>query len=228
MLYVVSTPIGNLGDITFRAVEVLKGAQLIACEDTRRTKILCDHYGIRAPLTSYYSYNQKMKGERLLAVLKEGRRVALVSDSGTPGISDPGAQLIRQALDAGIEVVCVPGPTALVAALSLSGLPTHRFIFEGFLPVKSGARRRRLEAHKPFEGTLVIYESPHRLLKTLEDIRAVLGNRPLAVARELTKKFEEVWRGDVEGFLERRHTREARGEFVLVVGGLRRVRGTTA
>ncbi len=218
MLYVVATPIGNLGDVTFRAVEVLKGVALIACEDTRRTKILCDHYGIRAPLTSYYSYNQKVKGQRLLAALKEGRSVALVSDSGTPGISDPGVQLIRQAIEAGIEVVCVPGPTALVAALSLSGLSTHRFLFEGFLPVKAGARRRRLQAVKPYEGTLVIYESPHRLLKALDDVLAVLGNRPLAVARELTKKFEEVWRGDVEGFLEYSRRVAPRGEYVLVVG----------
>ncbi len=218
MLYIVATPIGNLGDITHRAVEVLKGVGLIACEDTRRTKILCDHYGIRAPLTSYYSYNQKVKGERLLAVLKTGQGVALVSDSGTPGISDPGAQLIRQAIEAGIEVVSVPGPTALVAALSLSGLPTHRFLFEGFLPVKSGARRRRLKAVKTYEGTLVIYESPHRLLKALDDILAVLGDRPLAVARELTKKFEEVWRGGVKSFLEHSRRVAPRGEYVLVIG----------
>jgi len=217
MLYIVSTPIGNLGDITFRAVEVLKAVDLIACEDTRRTKVLCDHYGIKAPLTSYYSYNQRVKGERLLAALKRGQTVALVSDSGTPGISDPGCLLIRQALDAGIQVVPVPGPTALIAAVSLSGLAVHRFIFEGFLPVKSGARRRRLEALRPFEGALVIYESPHRLLKTLEDIRAVLGNRPLAVARELTKKFEEVLRSDVDSALARFRTTAPRGEFVLVV-----------
>ncbi len=217
MLYIVSTPIGNLGDITFRAVEVLKGVELIACEDTRRTKILCDRYGIRVPLTSYYSYNQKAKGQRLLAILRKGQRVALVSDSGTPGISDPGVQLIRQALDAGIEVVCVPGPTALVAALSLSGLPTHRFIFEGFLPAKSGARRRRLLRLKSYEGTLVIYESPHRLSKTLEDIRTVLGNRPMAAAREVTKKFEEVIRSDVDGVLARLRVMPPRGEFVLVV-----------
>jgi len=218
MLYIVATPIGNLGDITHRAVEVLKGADLIACEDTRRTKVLCDRYGIRTPLTSYYSYNQKVKGERLLAALKEGRRVALVSDSGTPGISDPGAQLIRQALEAGIEVVSVPGPTALIAALSLSGLPTHRFLFEGFLPVKSGPRRRRLKALAAYAGTIVIYESPHRLLRALEDALIVFGNRPLAVARELTKRFEEIWRGDVKTFLERSRSAAPRGEYVLVIG----------
>jgi len=220
MLYIVSTPIGNLGDITHRAVEVLKSADLIACEDTRRTRVLCDHYGITAPLTSYYAYNQKVKGERLIAALKEGKQVALVSDSGTPGISDPGARLIRQAFDAGIEVVVVPGPTALVAALSLSGLPTHRFVFEGFLPVKSGARRRRLEALKSFEGTVVLYESPHRLAKTVDDILHVLGNRPLAVARELTKKFEEVWRGEALSFRRLCLHRPPRGEYVLVIGAV--------
>jgi len=218
MLYVVATPIGNLGDLTYRAVEVLKAADLIACEDTRRTRILCDRYAIGAPLTSYHSYNQRVKGDRLLAALRDGKNVALVSDSGTPGISDPGALLIRQAIDAGAEVVAVPGPSALIAALSLSGLPTHRFAFEGFLPVKSGARRRRLEVFKTYEGTLVLYESPHRLLKMIDDLLIVLGNRPLAVAREVTKKFEEVWRGDVQGFLERSRTVAPRGEYVLVIG----------
>ncbi|MGE5279669.1 MAG: 16S rRNA (cytidine(1402)-2'-O)-methyltransferase [Deltaproteobacteria bacterium] len=218
MLYVVATPIGNLGDITYRAVETLKAADLIACEDTRRTRVLCDHYGITAPLTSYHSYNQRTKGERLLVALREGKRVALVSDSGTPGISDPGAVLVRQAVEAGIGVEAIPGPTALIAALCVSGLPTHRFVFEGFLPVKSGARRRRLENLRAFGGTMIFYESPHRLVKTIDDILAVLGDRPLAVGRELTKKFEELWRGGVLNFRQRCLRMPPRGEYVLVVG----------
>jgi 16S rRNA (cytidine1402-2'-O)-methyltransferase len=217
MLYIVSTPIGNLGDMTFRAVEVLKAVDVIACEDTRRTKILCDHYGIRVPLTSYYSYNQKMKGPELLRRLKTGESVALVSDAGTPGISDPGFTLVRDALEAGIRVVSVPGATALISALSISGLPTHRFFFEGFLSPKSGARKKALARYRDLDATIVLYESPHRILKTLKDVVDVLGDIPVACAREVTKKFEEVLRGKASEVLERLTKTPPRGEFVLLL-----------
>lgn len=217
MLYIVSTPIGNLGDITFRAVDVLKSVDLIACEDTRHTRILCQHYGIKTPLTSYYEYNKAVKGDYLVKILKDGKTVALVSDAGTPGISDPGFSLVRDVLAAGIRVVSIPGATALISALSASGFPTDRFFFEGFLPVKSGARRRKLESLKDYSGTIVVYESPHRIKKTLEDMRAVLGGqRPVAVARELTKKFEEVVRGDLEAVLSKISAKNPRGEFVVI------------
>lgn len=203
MLYIVSTPIGNLGDITYRAVEVLKSVDLIACEDTRKTRILTGHYGIKTPLTSYYEYNKAAKGDYLLRLLKVGKKIALVSDAGTPGISDPGFPLIKSVLEAGISVVSVPGPTALISALSISGFATHNFFFEGFLPVKSGARRKRLAWLKSLESTIVFYESPHRILKTLEDMKMALGDRKIAIAREVTKKFEEVVRGTTEEVIER-------------------------
>ncbi|MDD5138542.1 MAG: 16S rRNA (cytidine(1402)-2'-O)-methyltransferase [Candidatus Omnitrophica bacterium] len=214
MLYIVSTPIGNLGDITHRAVEVLKSVDLIACEDTRHTRILCAAYGIKKPLCSYYEYNKIVRGEYLLRLLREGKMIALVSDAGTPGISDPGFNLIRSALDAGIPVTPVPGPTALISALSASGFPANRFFFEGFLPVKSVARKKRLKELAGLKATVVAYESPHRILATLEDMREVLKERPVAVVREITKKFEEVLRGDA-GFisdqLRRRHSPERAG-----------------
>ena len=214
MLYIVSTPIGNLGDITHRAVGVLKSVDLIACEDTRRTKILCAAYDIKKPLCSYYEYNKAVRGEYLMGLLREGKTIALVSDAGTPGISDPGFNLIRSALDAGIPVTPIPGPTALISALSASGFPANRFFFEGFLPVKSGARKKRLKELALLKATVVAYESPHRILATLEDMREILGKRPVAVVREITKKFEEVLRGDA-GFiadqLRRRHSPERAG-----------------
>jgi 16S rRNA (cytidine1402-2'-O)-methyltransferase len=216
MLYIVSTPIGNLGDITYRAVEVLKSVDLIACEDTRHTKILCDRYGITTPLTSYYSYNKVAKGEYLIKALKEGKRVALVSDAGTPGISDPGFALIKSALESKINVVSIPGATALISALSISGFPTDRFYFQGFLPVKSGSRRNRLKELKELGVTVVVYESPHRLVKTLTDMEAVLGDRPLAIVREVTKKFEEVWRGSAKALIDRAQASKIRGEFVII------------
>ena len=216
MLYVVSTPIGNLGDMTYRAVEVLKSVDLIACEDTRRTKILTHHYQVKAPLTSYYEYNKVIKGEYILKLLKSGKRIALVSDAGTPGISDPGFTLIKSALDAGVKVVSIPGPTALISALSISGFPTHRFIFEGFLPAKSGARKKELNNLKDLKVTVVLYESPHRILKTLEDMLDVLGNRPIAIVREVTKKFEEVVRGDIKTLLEKFKASKPKGEFVVI------------
>ena len=216
MLYVVSTPIGNLGDITYRAVEVLKSVDLIACEDTRHTNILCQHYGIKVPLSSYYEYNKVVKGEHLLKLLKDGRQVALVSDAGTPGISDPGFSLIRAVLDAGIKVASIPGPTALIAALSISGLPTHNFFFKGFLPIKQVSRKKRLEWLKGLGTTIVVYESPHRLLKTLRDMKEVLGDKKIAIVREVTKKFEEVIRATPEELIKAFEARKPRGEFVLI------------
>jgi 16S rRNA (cytidine1402-2'-O)-methyltransferase len=216
ILYIVSTPIGNLGDITYRAVEVLKSVDLIACEDTRKTKILTNHYGITTHLTSYYEYNKVSKGDYLLKTLKEGKRVALVSDAGTPGISDPGFTLIKSVLAAGIKVVSVPGATALISALSISGFPTHNFFFEGFLPAKSGARKKRLAALKGLDVTVVIYESPHRLLKTLEDMNSILGSSKVAIVREITKKFEEaLWATPLE-LIERFEASKPRGEFVII------------
>lgn len=216
MLYVVSTPIGNLGDITYRAVEVLKSVHLIACEDTRKTKILTARYGITTPLTSYYEHNKITKGEYLMRLLKEGRRIAIVSEAGTPGISDPGFRLIRSALDAGVEVVAVPGPAALVAALSISGMPANRFYFEGFLPVKSGARKKRLLWLRELGETVVLYESPHRILKTLDEMREILKDRPVVLGREITKKFEEVLRGDATSLLAKLKSPGPRGEFVVI------------
>ncbi len=216
MLYIVSTPIGNLGDITFRAVEVLKSADVIACEDTRKTRILCSHYAIKTPLLSYYEYNKVKRGDQLLALLRGGKQVALVSDAGTPGISDPGFTLIKSALDAGVRVVSIPGPSALISALSLSGFPTHHFIFEGFLPVKNGPRLKRLKELASLKETVVVYEAPHRLLKTLVALEEALGNRQVAVVREITKKFEEVLRGAPSALREHFQIHPPRGEFVLV------------
>ncbi len=218
-LILVGTPIGNLGDISQRAIETLKSADLIAAEDTRRTRILLDRHGIRAPLTSYHSYNVKVKGPQLIDRIHTGERVALVTDAGMPGISDPGTLLVRLAIDAGVPVAAVPGPTAFVMALVLSGLPTHRFAFEGFLPIKSGARRKRLGALAEDDRTLIFYESPHRLLPMLEDVLAVFGDRAASISRELTKQFEETIRGSVSALIERFRRDNPRGEFVVVLSG---------
>lgn len=217
MLYIVSTPIGNLKDITFRAVEILKSVDLIAAEDTRHTKILCEHYDIKTPLTSYFEHNQVTKSEYLLKLLKEGKSVALVSDAGTPGISDPGYVLIKSVKDQNIPVTVVPGATAFVAALSLSGLPSHNFIFEGFLPLKPGARRKKLESLREEDRTVIFYESPHRLLKTLKDIEEVLGDPIVICAREMTKKFEEVLSKPASKLLEHFEKHPPKGEFALLL-----------
>lgn len=217
MLYIVSTPIGNLKDITLRALETLKEADLIAAEDTRHTKILLDHYQIQTPLTSYFEHNQMKKSDFLLSKLKEGQKIALVTDAGTPGISDPGYPLIQLAQKNNIPVTVIPGATALIAALSLSGLPAHGFVFEGFLPVKSGARRNKLEEFKNETRTVIFYESPHRITKTLKDIEEVLGNPTVTLARELTKKFEEIKKARASQLLEEFSQSKPRGEFVLLL-----------
>lgn len=219
MLYIVATPIGNLKDITLRALETLKAADLIACEDTRHTKILTSHYGINKPLVSYYEYNKISRGEYLIKLLKEGKQIALVSDAGTPGISDPGSHIIRQAIENNIPVTFIPGPAAFIDALVLSGFPTDKFIFEGFLPVKPGARRKKLSELSEEKRTIVIYESPHRLLKTLQDILDTLGDIDISCARELTKKFEEIKRGKASEILDYFEKQGVRGEFILVLSG---------
>ncbi len=217
-LYVVSTPIGNLEDLTFRALSVLRGVDLIAAEDTRTTIVLLRHYEISKPLLSYHSFNEARRTPELVDKLAAGSSIALVSDAGTPGISDPAYRVIRGALDRGLPVVAIPGAAALLPALVTSGLPMDRFVFEGFLPVKKG-RRTRLESLASESRTLIFYESPHRLLRTLTDLRTHLGDRRVSVARELTKKFEEVVRGTLSEVHDRFASRSIKGEFVLVVAG---------
>lgn len=218
MLYIVATPIGNLKDITLRAIETLKSVDLIACEDTRRTKILLVHYGIHTPTTSYFEHNKITKGKFLINELKEGKDIALVSDAGTPGISDPGFNIIRDAIREGISVTVVPGANAAISALAISGLPTDKFTFEGFLPVKETARQKRLKILAKEEKTIIIYESPYRILKALVDIKEIMGERNIAVVRELTKKFEEIRRGTPDELLEYFSSHTPRGEFIIVIG----------
>ena len=198
-LHVVATPIGHLGDVTLRALATLASADLIACEDTRVTRVLLDRYGIRTPLLAYHEHNAEAQRPRLLAALAEGKAVALVSDAGTPLVSDPGYRLVAEAIAAGHPVVPVPGASALLSALVTAGLPTDTFLFAGFLPPKTAARQKRLAGLKGIPATLVFYESPHRLAESLADMAAVLGDRKAAVARELTKTFEEVRRGGLAG-----------------------------
>lgn len=218
ILYVVATPIGNLEDLTFRALRVLKEVALVAAEDTRHSRKLFQHYGITTPLTSCHAHNEAAKGERLLERLEQGESIALISDAGTPAISDPGFVLVRQARERGLTVTAVPGPSALTAALSIAGLPVDRFAFEGFLPAKQGARRETLRRLRPEERTLVFYEAPHRLLATLHDILLEFGgNREVAVARELSKLHEEVFRGTVEAAIDHFGRERVRGEIVLLL-----------
>lgn len=217
-LYVVSTPIGNLDDITLRAVRILRSVDLIAAEDTRTTKVLLDHLGIRKPLISYFSHNERRRAAELIASLREGSSVAVVTDAGTPGISDPAYVVIREAVEAGITVIASPGASALLAALIISGLPTDRFVFEGFLPLKKG-RKTRLEALAVEPRTIVIYESPHRIEKTLREVLQFMGDRQVALVREVTKKFEEVRRGPVSRVSDALRGHPPRGEYVLVVAG---------
>jgi 16S rRNA (cytidine1402-2'-O)-methyltransferase len=221
MLYIVSTPIGNLKDITLRALEVLKSVDLIAAEDTRHTKILLQHYDITTPLTSFFEHNEDRKAHQIVAMLKEGKSVALVTDAGTPGISDPGFPLIRLARQEQIPMTVIPGAAAFLAALSLSALPSDRFTFKGFLPVKSGARRKALLNSASAEGTVIFYESPHRILKTLKDIEEVLNDPVIVIVREVTKKFEERL-ADRAGALREHFTRHApQGEFVILIPAAR-------
>lgn len=217
ILYIVATPIGNLEDMTFRAVRTLKEADLIAAEDTRHSRKLLAHFGIATPLTSYYDHNQSLKGERILATLRNGKSVALISDAGTPCISDPGYQLVRDALAEGIRVMPIPGACAAVAALSAAGLPTDAFVFAGFPPPREGKRRTFLAALAAAHGTVVLYEAPHRLAATLTDIDAVMGKRQVVVARELTKLYEEFLHGTPGDVRELVQDGRERGEVVILI-----------
>jgi 16S rRNA (cytidine1402-2'-O)-methyltransferase len=220
-LYLVSTPIGNLEDITLRALRVLKEVDLIACEDTRHTRRLLDHFGISKPTISYHEHNELKRAEELAERLSRGERVALVTDAGTPGISDPAYRIVTAAIERGIEVVPVPGATAMIAGLVASGLPTDSFLFAGFLPSKKQARRTRLEELKSERATLIFYETPHRIREALIDVREILGDRQAAVARELTKLHEQFIRGAVSDIIAHFDANEPRGEMTLVISGNR-------
>lgn len=217
-LYLVATPIGNLEDITYRAVRILREVKVVACEDTRHTRKLLNHYGINTRAISYHEHNERDRAAELLKLLETGADVAVVSDAGTPGISDPGFQLARLAIEAGVQVVPLPGPSALIAALIASGLPTDEFYFGGFLPARSGARRTRLAELRSIPATLLFYEAPHRIAAALRDAYEILGEREAVVARELTKMHEEIARGRLSELGERFSSREhARGEMVLII-----------
>ena len=216
-LYLVATPIGNLADITHRAIEVLGKVALIACEDTRHTRKLLQHYGIPTRTVSYHEHNEQDRARQLIELLREGKDVAVVSDAGTPSISDPGFRLVRAAIENNVPVVPVPGPSALISALIAAGLPTNEFFFGGFLPARSNARRSRLNELRSVPGTLVFYEAPHRLKETLKDAYETLGEREAVVARELTKMHEELKRGRLSELAQHYSNEEPRGEIVLLI-----------
>jgi 16S rRNA (cytidine1402-2'-O)-methyltransferase len=218
-LYLVATPIGNMGDITLRALDTLRAVDLVASEDTRKTGLLLKHFDIKKPQISFHEHNEERAGEKIMALLEEGQSVALVTNAGTPGISDPGFSLVRRALQAGVEVTMIPGPAALIMALVLSGLPTHAFTFRGFPPRKPGARRRFLEVDKDSPHTLIFYESKYRLVALLKDALEVYGDRPAAVANDLTKMFEAITRGSLAELLSHFGGVEPLGEYVVVIAG---------
>ncbi|KAF0179571.1 MAG: hypothetical protein FD164_2039 [Nitrospirae bacterium] len=219
-LYIVATPIGNLEDITYRAVRILKAVDAIAAEDTRHSLKLLSALGIQKPLISYWSENEKARSEDVLNSLRAGFSVALISDAGTPGISDPGSVLIKKAIEEGIEVIPIPGPSAAIAALSVSGLPTEEFTFIGFLPSKSGQRRKRMEQLALEERTLVFYEAPHRIVEMSEDLLAVFGDRQALVMREISKLHEQTFRGPLSRILEELTSSTIAGEYVVAVAGM--------
>ncbi len=216
-LYLVATPIGNLEDITLRALRTLKECDVVAAEDTRRTGQLLRHFGIAKPLLSYFQFNEAKRSEEIIERLRHGEKVALTTDAGSPGISDPGERVVRAAIAAGLRVESVPGPSALVAALTASGLPTDEFHFIGFLPHKSGQRRRELDRLRHIGGTLVLYESPYRIGKLVTELNEVVPGRQVVLARELTKKFEEYLRGTPAELLALLQQRSLKGEFVVLV-----------
>lgn len=219
VLYLVSTPIGNLEDITLRAIRILKEVDIIAAEDTRQTIKLLNHFEINKPLTSFFRHNENKKGEYIISLLKEGKNIALVSDAGTPAISDPGEELVGLAISSGIKVVPIPGPVAATSGLIVSGLPTGRFTFEGFLPMNKKNRKDRLEGLEREQRTMIFYEAPHKLKSTLKDMRVFFGNRNIALAREITKIHEEVIRTTLDDAILKYEEEAPKGEFVLVVAG---------
>jgi 16S rRNA (cytidine1402-2'-O)-methyltransferase len=219
MIYLVSTPIGNLGDISQRALEVLRGADLIASEDTRHTGQMLKRFGIETPQISFHEHNERLAAEKIIAAAREGRTLAVVSDAGTPGISDPAFALVRRAIEEGVEITMVPGPTAFAMALVLSGLPSHSFTFRGFPPRKRGARRRFMAIDATSPHTLIFYESPYRIVALIEDALAVYGDRRAALANDLTKMFERVDRGSLSELLQLVKDKALKGEYVLVIEG---------
>ncbi|NOX89575.1 MAG: 16S rRNA (cytidine(1402)-2'-O)-methyltransferase [Calditrichaeota bacterium] len=214
----VATPIGNLEDITYRAVNILKQVDVIAAEDTRKSSILLRHYQINTHLRSYHSYNLKKETPKIVELLKSGQSVALISDAGTPGISDPGYHLVQTCIEEDIRIIPIPGASAIITALIASGLPSHRFVFEGFLPQKKG-RKKRLDQLTEEERTVILYESPHRILKTVRELRERMGDRWCVMARELTKKFEEFFRGTLSDLMNYIEKKPPKGEIVLLIQG---------
>lgn len=225
-LYLVSTPIGNLGDLSSRAAEVLSSVDLVLAEDTRRARVILGANGISVPVRSYHDHNKERVTPAVVEMLREGKRVALIADAGTPAVSDPGYYLVRRLVEEGIEFTAVPGPSAILAALVLSGLPTDRFTFFGYMPRKKGERERTIDEAGSNRGTGIFFESPHRLIKTLEAFERVLSGRELVVARELTKVHEEIVRGDAARLLEHFREKGVKGECVLLVRGRGRRGGT--
>jgi 16S rRNA (cytidine1402-2'-O)-methyltransferase len=221
-LYLVSTPIGNLGDISYRAVHILKSVDIIAAEDTRVTSVLLRHYDIQKKMLSFHSYNQKRQTPQIIKLLQDNKSVALVSDAGTPGISDPAYMLVQAALQSSIRMIPIPGASALLAALIVSGLPVNRFVFEGFLPVKKG-RKTKIENLAVEERTIIFYESPHRILKTVKELYENWGDRQCVMGREITKKFEEFFRGGLADLLSFLNQKQVKGEIVLIVDGAPKV-----
>ncbi|MEZ4681189.1 MAG: 16S rRNA (cytidine(1402)-2'-O)-methyltransferase [Caldilineaceae bacterium] len=219
MLYLVATPIGNLDDITLRALETLRTVDYVASEDTRKTGRLLQHFEISKPQIAFHEHNERKAVERIIGLVRDGKSVALVTDAGTPGIADPGFIAVRRALEEDLPVTMIPGPTGLIMALVLSGLPIHSFTFRGFPPRKSGQRRRFLALDQEAPHTLIFYESPYRLVAFLEDALAVYGDRPAAVANDLTKLYEQVWRGSLVTLLEEFHDEALKGEFIVVIAG---------
>lgn len=221
-LYLVATPIGNLDDMTFRAVQCLKSVDLIACEDTRHSRILLDYYDIKTRTTSYHEHNKYEKAAELVMQMRQGVKIAVITDAGTPGISDPGEELVKQALEAGLEVTSLPGPSAVITALSMCGLSSRRFVFEGFLPADKKERREALGRLSQDTRTMVIYEAPHRIKKTLKELLDNLGDRQIRICRELTKKFEEIMRFTVSEAIKYFENTEPKGEMVVIIEGLSR------